>query len=112
MSCIYLCVLTDSLHPYPSDSTLTIKNLCQVTSSVQDWYGLGDEVGGLGVPYVVLNKISATHQTAEDAKTAVLKYFLYNVSMASWQRVAGALYWREEKRALQAAKTFLTAPKG
>ena len=50
--------------------------------------------------------------TEEDMLTAVLQYFLNNVPMASWQKVAGALYWRKEEKALQAAKKFLTVSRG
>ena len=48
----------------------------------------------------------------EDKRTEVLLYFLRNVSMVSWERFAGALYWRKEERALQAVKEFLTVSTG
>ena len=50
--------------------------------------------------------------TEEDKKTEVLLYFLRNAPMASWERVAGALYFLEEERALQAVKKFLTVSTG
>ncbi|CAI8051299.1 hypothetical protein GBAR_LOCUS28097, partial [Geodia barretti] len=88
-----------------TDPTLTINNLRHITSSVQDWYDLGNYDSGLGVPRPVLYEIRA--QTVEEKKTKVLLYFLHNVPMASWERVAGALYYKKEKRALQAVKEFL-----
>ncbi|CAI8051300.1 hypothetical protein GBAR_LOCUS28097, partial [Geodia barretti] len=88
-----------------ADPTLTINNLRHITSSVQDWYDLGNYDSGLGVPRPVLYEIRA--QTVEEKKTKVLLYFLHNVPMASWERVAGALYYKKEKRALQAVKEFL-----
>ena len=96
-----------------ADSTLTINNLCTVTSSVRDLYGLGNYLYGLGVPPHVLSEIRANPaMTEEDKKTEVLLYFLRNVPMASWERVAGVLYWRKEERALQAVKKFLTVSTG
>ena len=96
-----------------ADSTLTFNNLCTVTSSVRDWYDLGDNFHGLGVPEPVLNEfIDNPAMTEEDKRTEVLLYFLRNVPMASWEMVAGVLYWMEEKRALQAVKEFLTVSTG
>ena len=96
-----------------ADSTLTINNLRTVTSSVRDWYDLGNYHYGLGVPYTVLNKIRDNPaMTEEDKRTEVLLYFLRNVPMASWEMVAGALYWRKEERALQVVKKFLTVSTG
>ncbi|CAI8042070.1 hypothetical protein GBAR_LOCUS23370 [Geodia barretti] len=91
-----------------TDPTLTINNLRHVTSSVQDWYDLGNYDYGLGVPPPVLDEIKEEPVlTEEEKKTKVLLYFLHNAPMVSWEKVAGALYWRKEERALQAVKQFL-----
>ena len=96
-----------------ADSTLTINNLRTVTSSVRDLYNLGDYNYGLGVPRLVRIEIRGNPaMTEEDKRTEVLLYFLRNVPMASWERVAGALYSRKEERALQAVKKFLTVSTG
>ena len=101
-------------HSLPTDPTLTINNLHLVTSSVQNWKKLGNYHYGLGVPRPVLDEISDNPAilTEEDKMTAMLQYFLNNVPMASWQKFAGALYWRKEEKALQAAKKFLTVSRG
>ena len=101
-------------HFLPADPTLTINNLHLVTSSVQEWERLGDYDIGLGVPRPVMDEISANPaiMTEVDKMTAMLQYFLNNVPMASWQKVAGALYWMKEEEALQAAKKFLTVSRG
>ena len=101
-------------HSLPADPTLTINNLRLVTSSVQDWERLGHYNCGLGVPDAVRKEISVILAilTEEDAMTAMLQYFLNNVPMASWQKVAGALYWMKEEKALQAAKKFVTVSRG
>ena len=93
-----------------ADPTLTINNLRHVTSSVQNLYGLGDYDYGLGVPYHVLNEIRRDPAlTEEEKKTKVLLYFLHNVPMASWERVAGVLYYMKEERAV---KEFLSVSPG
>ena len=101
-------------HTFPADTTLTINNLRLVTSSVQDWDGLGNYFFGLGVPQSVLDEISSNTAvlTEEEKIATILQYFLNNVPMASWQKVAGALYWMKEEKALQAAKKFLTVSRG
>ena len=96
-----------------ADSTLTINNLRTVTSSVRDLYGLGDYHFGLGVPRPVLREIRDNPaMTEEDKITKVLLYFFRNVPMASWEKIAGALYRRKEERALQAVEKFLTVSTG
>ena len=101
-------------HSLSADPTLTINNLRLVTSSVQNWKDLGNYNFGLGVPLAVLIEIrdNPAILTEEDKMAAMLQYFLNNVPMASWQKVAGALYWRKEEKALQAAKKFLTVSRG
>ena len=97
-----------------ADSTLTINNLRTVTSSVRDWYYLGNYLYGLGVPRPVRDEIRANPAmtTEEDKRTEILLYFLCNVPMVSWERVAGVLYHMKEERALQAVKKFLTVSTG
>ena len=74
---------------------------------------LGDYEYGLGVPQTVLYETLSNHaMTQEDKKTVMLQYFLNNVQMASWQRVAGILYYGEEETAIQAVKKFLTVSPG
>ena len=83
-------------------------------ASVKNWYDLGHHDYGLGVPEAVRNAIrdSRAYQTEDEQKVALLQYYLNNVPMASWQSVAGALHWMEEKTALQLAKVFLTPAAG
>ena len=83
-------------------------------ASVKNWHDLGHHYSGLGVPPAVRDEIrdSRAYQTDDEQKVALLQYYLDNVAMASWQSVAGALHWREEKTALQIAKVFLTPAAG
>ena len=74
---------------------------------------LGDYEYGLGVPQTALYEtLSNRAMTEEDKRTVMLQYFLNNVPMASWQRVAGVLYYGEEETAIQAVKKFLTVSPG
>ena len=77
--------------------------------SVVDWYKLGYYISGLGVPPAVLDEIenNTAYKTEEDKKEALLRYFLKNVPMASWEKVAGALYRMKEKTALEAVKAIM-----
>ena len=92
-----------------SDGTLTTSNVCQALASVKDWYGLGYYAGGLGVPGAVRNDIrdNRPNKTEEEKKTEMLVYYLLTVPQASWQTIAGALYYWEEVTALEAVKRFL-----
>ena len=90
-----------------ADLTLTIINLRLVTASLENWDGLGDYWGGLGVPSNVRGNIRTSYKTEEERKEALLWYYLDYVPMASWPSVAGALYSMEDKTGLQAVKNFL-----
>lgn len=91
------------------DATLTFNNLRLVMASVKEWYELAHFDGGLGVPGAVCDGIKSdtAYQTEEEKKEALLSYYLRTIPMASWQSVAGALHYREETSALEAAKAFL-----
>ena len=93
-----------------SDGTLTTSNVCQALASVKDWHSLGYYTGGLGVPGAVCNDIrdNRPNKTEEEKKTEMLVYYLHTMPQASWQTIAGALYYmKEEVTALEAVKRFL-----
>ena len=92
-----------------SDGTLTTSNVCQALASVKNWYSLGYYNGGLGVPPAVRDDIrdNRPNKTEEEKKTEMLVYYLHTVPQASWQTIAGALYYREKVTALEAVKRFL-----
>ena len=92
-----------------SDGTLTTSNVCQALATVKGWHSLGVYRGGLGVPPAVRDDIrdNRPNKTEEEKKTEMLVYYLHTVPQASWQTIAGALYYREEVTALEAVKRFL-----
>ena len=99
-----------AISPTPcADPTLNIENLCLVMIFVMMWYELGFRIGGLDVPSATCIAIrdNPAYQTDEEKIKALLLYYLHTIPMASWQHVAGALYYREEIKALQAAEDFL-----
>ena len=101
-----LSIITE-YHVYScADPTLNYNNLHRLTASVKDWRRLGHYFSGLGVPKAVFVEINTAYQTEEKKKEALLLYFLHNVPMASWQRVAGVLHYVEEKTALEAVRAF------
>ena len=101
--CIPICP------PPCADPTLTINNLRLVTASVENWYNLGYDYGGLDVPTTVCDDIrrNTAYKTEEEKKDTLLLYYLHTMPMASWPSVAGALHYREEKTASQAVQIFL-----
>ena len=90
-----------------SDGTLTTSNVCQALASVKDWHGLGVYTGGLCVPVCNDIRDNRPNKTEEEKKTEMLVYYLHTMPQASWQTIAGALYYREEVTALEAVKRFL-----
>ena len=70
----------------------------------------------LGIPDILVGKIfkqteevtqkteEDTHETVEAQTKAALLYFLENVPMASWQLIAGALFFVKEEKALEEVK--------
>ena len=92
-----------------SDGTLTTSNVCQALESVKNWCSLGYYNGGLDVPPAVCNDIrnNRPNKTEEEKKTEMLVYYLHTVPQASWQTIAGALYYSKEVTALEAVKRFL-----
>ena len=92
-----------------SDGTLTTSNVCQALASVKDWHRLGPYNGALLVPQAVCDDIRGKrpNKTEEEKKTEMLVYYLHTMPQASWEDIAGALYYREEVTALEAVKRFL-----
>ena len=86
-----------------SDGTLTTSNVCQALASVKDWHSLGVSVGAVRDDI----RDKRPNKTEEEKKTEMLVYYLHTVPQASWQTIAGALYYREEVTALEAVKRFL-----
>ena len=69
--------------------------------------------GELLVPLTVQSKIKSRHSSVEDQKAALAKYWLRIVFNASWPTLAGALYFLNEKTALNiCVKDYLDQENG
>jgi len=88
---------TVPLSPLSADPTFSIHNVDTAVESVQDWDGLGYH---LGVPH-------EKHGSSEE----MLQYFITTVPNASWEILAGGLYYQQEHAALEkVAKYFQPHP--
>ena len=64
---------------------------------------------GLGVPWSVMDGIRASpsHSTEEKKRIAGLQYYLQTVPGASWEMIAGELWFMEEHTALEEVRQHL-----
>ena len=100
-----------------TDPSLTVENVVRVISATRgEWadgvyaYGLAGE---LLVPLTVQNKIKKQYTSVEDQKVALAKYWLRIVFNASWPTLIGALYFLNEREALDiCVKDYLDQDKG
>ncbi|CAI8009478.1 hypothetical protein GBAR_LOCUS6350, partial [Geodia barretti] len=63
----------------------------------------------LGVPYSVMDDIwaSPSHSTEEEKRIAGLQYYLQTVPGASWEVIAGELWYLEEHTVLEEVRQHL-----
>ena len=91
----YHCMVSLSL--LPADPTFTLSNVITAVESVQGWKSLA---AYLDVP-------SEWRRSREE----MLQYFITTVPNASWQILAGGLYYRQEQAALErVAKKYQRQP--
>ena len=92
-------------HSFPPDTSITIRKVYQVTSAVR--YGVLNEC--LEVPNSVFFQIDANpaYPTKEKKREALIAYFLCSLQNASWEILAGLLYYKEHHSALEAAREYL-----
>ena len=74
-------------------------------------YGLLVE---LYVPKSVINDIMAnpSYSTEEEKRIAGLQYYLQTVPGASWERIAGVLWFLEQNTALEEVRQYLPSTHG
>lgn len=93
------------------DPTLTVENAARVFLLTKgDWDG---DLGiALLVPKNIREKIHEEHCDLDDQKRELIKYWLENVYNASWEILAGVLYYTQEEEALKECRIFLTPTQG
>ncbi len=106
---VYSCIITVSYLDSTSDPTLTEEKVYRVMGEVRDWWLVGVS---LGVPSSRMYKIDDTHSTEEGKKCALVYYYLQTVHDASWEKLAGALYYCQEDSALAVVKKLFHSPRG
>ena len=94
------------------DDSLTPHTLLPAVSSVRKFWWRDDDEGlleGLGVPYSMVNDIRASlsHSTEEEKRIAGLQYYLQTLPGASWETIAGELWFMEEHTALEEVRQHL-----
>ena len=96
----------------PPDASLTPHTLLHAVSTVRRFWGLVGEVellDCLDVPYSVREQIrgSQSYSSEDEKRTAVLQYYIETLPGASWGRIAGALWYMEERTALETVRQYL-----
>ncbi|CAI8020102.1 hypothetical protein GBAR_LOCUS12027, partial [Geodia barretti] len=107
--------MADSIRSYAeplTDDSLTPHTLLPAVSSVRQFWRGDDELGlleVLGVPQSVMDDIRASpsHPTEEEKRIAGLQYYLQTVPGASWEEIAGVLWYLEEHTALEEVRQHL-----
>ena len=93
----------------PPDPTLTIQNVTQALRGMAYDRGFSRY---LGVPYDILDDIEDCHSTDDQRNLAVVKCYLHCTPGASWNHLAGWLYYHEEEGALKRVLRFVQRPEG
>ena len=112
-SCVSLYNWCSSL---PDDS-LTPHTLLPAVSTVTEFWKTDDNGGLLKrllVPDSVMDDIRAnpSYSTEEEKRIVGLQYYLQTVPGASWEHIAGALWWMEEHTALEEVRQNLPSTHG
>ena len=95
------------------DDSLTPYKLLPAVSSVRKFWRRDDDEWGLlemlDVPYSVMDDIRASlsHSTEEEKRIAGLQYYLQTSPGASWEDIAGILWFMEEHTALEEVRQHL-----
>ena len=89
-----------SLSPLPTDPTFTLSNVTSAVGirSVQDWNNLGYY---LDVP-----------KKRRGSREGMLQYFITTMPNASWQTLAGGLYYRQEQATLERVMKYFQRQPG
>lgn len=85
----------------PLDPTFTLSNLITAVESVKHWWGRDRLAERLQVP-----------QSRQGSKDVMLLYFISAVSNASWQTLAGSLYYLKEQTALIKVRSYFKRQPG
>ena len=85
------------MSPYSSDPSLTLENVTKATATVDE----RRLCNVLGLPF-----------KKQSERSKMIEYFVKYSPYASWSRLAGELYSREEHKALSEARKFIKGTVG
>ena len=102
-----------------SDDNLTPHTLLPVVSNVTEFWRTDDNeewglLDGLLFPNSVIDDIRSNplYSTEEEKRIAGLQYYLQTVPGASWERIAGILWFLNEHTALEEVRQYLPSTRG
>ena len=89
-----------------SDPSLISHNVRQVMEVVRQerWRVVGDE---LAVPDSILDKINAEYSSDNEKMSAVINYVVNIIPEITWEKIAAALYEKDEEKAAERVKPYL-----
>ena len=89
------------------DPTLTAANIKPVMEAIGDWRQLEF---GLNTPVAIRERITKQHATEKMRSRAAGEWWVHTHFSPSWNRLANALYYTEEDKAVEKMTQYL--PKG
>lgn len=93
----------------PPDTTLTFLNVSIALGTLMDWDYLSIL---LGISGQRCSLIESQHSTPDQRREAVISWWLSISPHVSWKWLAGRLYHKEEKSALEAVMKYVHVPPG
>ena len=99
---------------FSTDPTLTHANISTVTATVPLGYYYGGELGCavLGLSWNKYMEIYEQRSTAAEERERLIHYYLNYSPYASWNHLAGKLYFRNHGVTLSAARRFIKTEPG
>ena len=92
----------------PSDPTLTVENIGPVMEMVEDWRQLAKDYR-IFIPDAIQERITQHYTTGKEQSCAAGEWWVNLHPFPSWNRLAIALYYKGEDRALEKMAHY---PKG
>ena len=106
---MYVVIMYTLTFAFPPDSTLTVQN---VTRALRGMPYDRDFSNSLGVPDPILGVIERRYSTDDQRNLAVVEHYLRYAPGASWNHLAGELYYWENEGALQQVQRYVQKPAG
>ena len=93
----------------PTDPTLTVENIGPIMEAVGNWQLLTTSAS-FNIPYAIQERITYLHTIDKEQSCVAGEWWVCTDLSPSWDRLARALYYSEQDRALEKMAEYL--PKG